>query len=111
MDEQQSYAQARADTMLNIESNINELGQIFKQLANLVAEQGETIQRYVETVFSSNFAHFRIDMNVEETSLQVESAHMELLKYFKNISKNRWLAVKVFGTLIVFFIIFIVFLA
>jgi syntaxin 5 len=50
-------------------------------------------------------------MNVEETSLQVESAHMELLKYFKNISKNRWLAVKVFGTLIVFFIIFIVFLA
>jgi syntaxin 5 len=48
MDEQQSYAQARADTMLNIESNISELGQIFKQLANLVAEQGETIQRYVK---------------------------------------------------------------
>jgi t-SNARE complex subunit (syntaxin) len=31
--------------MLNIESNISELGQIFRQLANLVAEQGETIQR------------------------------------------------------------------
>uniref|UniRef100_A0A914X1M0 t-SNARE coiled-coil homology domain-containing protein n=1 Tax=Plectus sambesii TaxID=2011161 RepID=A0A914X1M0_9BILA len=96
IDEQDSYLQARSSTMETIESSIAELGSIFRQLANLVSEQGETITR--------------IDSNVEETSLNVEAAHMELLKYFRNISRNRWLMIKVFGVLIVFFIIFIVFL-
>jgi syntaxin 5 len=53
---------------------------------------------------------FRIDSNVEETALHVEAAHMELLKYFRNISRNRWLMIKVFGVLIVFFIVFIIFM-
>lgn len=97
IDEQESYVNARASAMESIESSVVELGSIFKQLASLVSEQGETIQR--------------IDANVEETSLNVEAGHMELLKYFRSISNNRWLAIKVFGVLIVFFIIFIIFLA
>jgi len=96
IDEQDAYIRSRSDAMENIESTIVELGQIFNQLAHMVQEQGEMVQR--------------IDSNVEEAALNVEAAHMELLKYFRNISNNRWLALKVFGILIVFFIIFIVFL-
>ncbi|VDM41893.1 unnamed protein product [Toxocara canis] len=96
IDEQDAYVQARSSTMENIESSISELGQIFRQLASLVSEQGEVITR--------------IDSNVEETSMNVEAAHTELVKYFHSISQNRWLMIKVFGVLIIFFIIFIVFL-
>lgn len=42
---QDSYIQSRADTMQNIESTIVELGSIFQQLAHMVKEQEETIQR------------------------------------------------------------------
>uniref|UniRef100_A0A6B2F8S2 Syntaxin-5 n=1 Tax=Bothriechis nigroviridis TaxID=88079 RepID=A0A6B2F8S2_BOTNI len=97
INEQDSYIQSRADTMQNIESTIVELGSIFQQLAHMVKEQEETIQR--------------IDANVEDTELNVEGAHMEILKYFQSVSSNRWLMVKIFLILIVFFIIFVVFLA
>ncbi|XP_013929303.1 PREDICTED: syntaxin-5 [Thamnophis sirtalis] len=97
INEQDSYIQSRADTMQNIESTIVELGSIFQQLAHMVKEQEETIQR--------------IDANVEDTQLNVEGAHMEILKYFQSVSSNRWLMVKIFLILIVFFIIFVVFFA
>lgn len=97
IDEQDAYVQARSSTMEHIESSISELGQIFSQLASLVSEQGEMITR--------------IDSNVEETSINVEAAHTELVKYFHSISQNRWLMIKIFGVLVVFFIIFIVFLS
>ncbi|XP_030825885.1 syntaxin-5 [Camarhynchus parvulus] len=97
LDEQDSYIQSRADTMHNIESTIVELGSIFQQLAHMVKEQEETIQR--------------IDSSVEDAQLNVEAAHGEILKYFQSVSSNRWLLVKIFLILIVFFIVFVVFLA
>ncbi|ROI37377.1 Syntaxin-5 [Anabarilius grahami] len=97
IDEQDSYIQSRADTMQNIESTIVELGSIFQQLAHMVKEQEETIQR--------------IDANVEDTTLNVEMAHSEILKYFQSVSSNRWLMIKIFLVLIIFFIIFVVFFA
>lgn len=97
IDEQDSYIQSRANTMQNIESTIVELGSIFQQLAHMVKEQEETIQR--------------IDANVEDTQLNVEAAHTEILKYFQSVSSNRWLMIKIFLVLIVFFIIFVVFFA
>ncbi|XP_041929428.1 syntaxin-5a [Alosa pseudoharengus] len=97
INEQDSYIQSRADTMQNIESTIVELGSIFQQLAHMVKEQEETIQR--------------IDANVEDTQLNVEAAHTEILKYFQSVSSNRWLMIKIFLVLIIFFIIFVVFLA
>ncbi|XP_059574495.1 syntaxin-5 [Alligator mississippiensis] len=97
IDEQDSYIQSRADTMQNIESTIVELGSIFQQLAHMVKEQEETIQR--------------IDANVEDAQLNVEAAHSEILKYFQSVTSNRWLMVKIFLILIIFFIIFVVFLA
>ena len=97
IDEQDSYIQSRADTMQNIEQTIVELGGIFQQLAHMVKEQEEMVQR--------------IDANVEDTQLNVEAAHSEILKYFQSVTSNRWLMIKIFGVLIVFFIIFVVFMA
>lgn len=54
--------------------------------------------------------NFRIDSNVEETAINIDSAHGEIVRYFHSISQNRWLMIKVFGVLMVFFIIFVMFL-
>ncbi|GFQ95584.1 syntaxin-5 [Trichonephila clavata] len=97
IDEQDSYIQNRADTMQNIEATIVELGTIFQQLAHMVKEQEEIVQR--------------IDSNVEESHLNIEAAHSEILKYFQSVTSNRWLMIKIFAVLIVFFIIFVVFVA
>lgn len=45
IDEQDSYIQSRTDTMQNIEATIVELGSIFQQLAHMVKEQEEMVQR------------------------------------------------------------------
>lgn len=85
----------RADKMHLIESTIVELGTVFNQLAQMVQTQGETITR--------------IDMNISETTDNVEAAHDALLRYFASINSNRWLMLKVFGILFFFFILFVVF--
>ncbi|KAG7321347.1 hypothetical protein KOW79_015762 [Hemibagrus wyckioides] len=97
LNEKDSFIQDRANTMQNIETTIVELGSIFQQLAHMVKEQEETVHR--------------IDSNVEDTHLNVDMAHTEILKYFQSVSKNRWLLIKIFLILIVFFFIFVVFLA
>lgn len=97
VEQQDEYIQSRASAMENIESTIVELGSIFQELAHMVKEQEEQIER--------------IDANVEATELNVEAAHGELLKYFQSVTSNRWLIIKIFCVLIVFFIIFVVFMA
>lgn len=96
-DESDNYVQQRAETMQNIESTIVELGGIFQQLAHMVKEQEEIVER--------------IDSNVQDAEMNIEAAHGEILKYFQTVSKNRWLMIKIFGVLIFFFIFFVVFLA
>lgn len=96
-DESDNYVQQRAETMQNIESTIVELGGIFQQLAHMVKEQDEMVER--------------IDSNVQDAELNIEAAHGEILKYFQTVSKNRWLMIKIFGVLIFFFIFFIIFMA
>ena len=85
---QDSYIQSRSTAIESIETTIAELGQIFNQLANMVAEQRETVQR--------------IDADTLDIASNVGGAQRELLKYYANISSNRWLMLKVFGVLIVF---------
>ncbi|XP_068143643.1 syntaxin-5 [Drosophila tropicalis] len=96
-DESDSYVQQRAETMQNIESTIVELGGIFQQLAHMVKEQEEIVER--------------IDTNVADAELNIEAAHGEILKYFQSVSKNRWLMIKIFGVLIFFFLFFVVFMS
>jgi len=83
--------------MGDIERTIVELGGIFQQLATMVKEQEEVVHR--------------IDGNIEDAEMNVEAAHTELLKYFKSVTSNRWLMIKVFALLIFFFIVFVIFLA
>ena len=89
-DQQSSYLQQRSSAIESIESTISELGQIFGQLAHMVAQQGEMMQR--------------IDDDVMHVSDNVEGARRELLKYYTSIANNRWLMLKIFGVLIVFFL-------
>uniref|UniRef100_A0A2M4A977 Putative snare protein sed5/syntaxin 5 n=1 Tax=Anopheles triannulatus TaxID=58253 RepID=A0A2M4A977_9DIPT len=96
-DESDSYVQERAETMQNIESTIVELGGIFQQLAHMVKEQEEMVER--------------IDGNLQDVEMNVEAAHGEILKYFQSVTKNRWLMIKIFGVVILFFIFFVIFLA
>ena len=84
----------RASAMQTVEQTIVELGTMFQQLATMIKEQEEQIHR--------------IDANVDDVELNVSEAHSELLKYFQSVTSNRWLMIKVFGVLIIFFIVFIV---
>ena len=85
------------DTMQSIESTIVELGGIFQQLAHMVQEQEKVM--------------VRIDSNIEDTAMNIEMGHAEILKYFRSVTSNRWLMAKIFGVLIFFFIFFVVFMA
>jgi len=93
VEQQDDYIQSRGSAIESIESTIAELGQIFTQLATMVAEQRETVQR--------------IDADTIDIANNVSGAQRELLKYYSSITSNRWLMMKVFGVLIVFFLIFI----
>ncbi|KAG9314194.1 t-SNARE [Chiua virens] len=93
IEQQDSYIQSRSTAIESIESTIAELGQIFTQLTHMVAEQHETVQR--------------IDADTIDIASNVSGAQRELLKYYASISNNRWLMLKIFGVLIVFFLVFI----
>jgi syntaxin 5 len=91
---QDQFRQDRQESVLNIQRTIADLGTIFTQLATMVANQGETIER--------------IDQNVDETMSNVEQGHTQLLKYFKAVSGNRALIIKIFLVLIATMIIAII---
>ncbi|KAI8374446.1 t-SNARE [Radiomyces spectabilis] len=90
--EQDRYIETRSTAIESIESTIAELGSIFQQLATMVAEQRETVQR--------------IDQNTDDIEMNVMGAQRELLKYYTNISSNRWLIIKIFVTIVFFFLVF-----
>ncbi|KAJ2006402.1 Integral membrane protein SED5 [Coemansia thaxteri] len=85
---QSTYLDSRSDAINSIESTISELGSIFQQLAQMVSEQRDVVQR--------------IDANVESIDINISAAQSELLRYYSNISSNRWLMVKIFAVILVF---------
>ncbi|KAJ1917302.1 Integral membrane protein SED5 [Tieghemiomyces parasiticus] len=87
------YMDSRSNAIQSIESTIAELGGIFQQLAHMVAEQRDVVQR--------------IDANVEDIEMNVTGAQQELLKYYSYVSSNRWLMLKIFAIIIVFVTLFI----
>lgn len=86
--------ESRSQAIESIEATIAELGQIYQNFASMVASQREMVQR--------------IDENVLDIEMNVTGAHSQLLKYYQNISSNRWLMIKVFAVLLIFFLIFVV---
>lgn len=81
------YIQQRGEAIEAIERTINELGGIFGQLAQMVSEQSEMIQR--------------IDANTDDVVDNVEGAQRELMKYWGRVQGNRWLVAKMFGVLMI----------
>ncbi|PVH78520.1 t-SNARE [Cadophora sp. DSE1049] len=90
---QNTYIQQRGEAIEAIERTISELGGIFGQLASMVSEQSEMIQR--------------IDANTEDVVDNVQGAQRELLKYWSRVSGNRWLVAKMFGVLMIFFLLWV----
>ncbi|KAL9101850.1 MAG: hypothetical protein Q9163_002934 [Psora crenata] len=88
-----SYISMRGEAIDMIERTINELGGVFGQLAAMVSEQGEQIQR--------------IDANTEDVVDNVQGAQRELMKYWSRFSGNRWLVAKMFGVLMIFFLLWV----
>lgn len=88
-----TYIQQRGEAIEAIEKTIGELGSIFGQLATMVSEQSEMIQR--------------IDANTEDVVDNVDGAQRELLKYWSRVSSNRWLIAKMFGVLMIFFLLWV----
>jgi len=88
---EQAYLQDRNRAVETIESTIQEVGNLFQQLAGMVQEQHEQVQR--------------IDENVFEVEDNINGAQAELMKYYDRISSNKWMSVKIFGTLFLFFLI------
>lgn len=62
------------------------------------------MQRYDDD--DDNCVMHRIDADVDDTVTNVERGEKELLKYFKTLSSNRWLMIKVFFVLIIFVVLF-----
>jgi syntaxin 5 len=87
---QNTYIHQRGEAIEAIERTISELGGIFGQLATMVSEQSEMIQR--------------IDANTEDVVDNVQGAQRELLKYWSRVSGNRWLIARMFGVLMIFFL-------
>lgn len=92
-DNSDAYLQQRSTAIESIESTITELGSIFSQLAQMVAQQGEQVQR--------------IDQDTIDIESNIQSAQSELLKFYSSISGNRMLMLKIFGMIMVFFLLFV----
>lgn len=91
-----SYQHVRAQAMRQVESTVVELGQIFNQLATMVSEQGELVER--------------IDANVEDTVTNMQAGQNQLMLYYNSIAGNRALILKVFGVLLLFLVLWTVIL-
>lgn len=91
------YTQNRSDALQNVQRTIAELAQMFQKVATLVTVQGEQIRR--------------IDDDVDVTQKHIEDGQGELLKFYRSVSPNRWLIIKVFLIIIFFVVFFVVFLA
>lgn len=91
------YYDLRNEAVQNIEKTIAQLGDMYTQLADIVSIQEEQV--------------LRIDGNVTTTLTNVQLGNEQLENYWKNISGNRWLIIKVFMVLIFFAMFFSIFVA
>lgn len=95
MTQQDRYYGMRTEAIRQIENSMVQLQGVFTQLAGIVADQGEMLMR--------------IDHNVDTAVTNVNSAHERLVRQLHKLSQNRWLIIKVFGVLIFFIVIFVLF--
>lgn len=85
------YHVSRLSSVQGIQRTIAELGQMFTKMASTIQQQEEMVSR--------------IDSDVDAADMHVKEGHTQLLKYYKNMSSNRKLIIKIFLILIVFAIV------
>ncbi|GJJ70083.1 syntaxin 5 [Entomortierella parvispora] len=87
----EQYIQNRSTAIEAVESTLQELGGIFQQLAQMVAEQRDTVQR--------------IEANTDDIEMNINEAQNQLLRYYRNLSSDRALMIKIFLTIIFVFLV------
>jgi len=90
------YFELREKAVGEVESTIAELGTLFKRLTNMIAEQGDLVER--------------IDEDIESSVAQVDSARDVLQKMYDSASSNSSLYMKLGAIFTLFIIFFTVFL-
>eukprot|EP00397_Hematodinium_sp_SG-2012_P045172 GEMP01050640.1.p1 GENE.GEMP01050640.1~~GEMP01050640.1.p1 ORF type:complete len:272 (+),score=34.10 GEMP01050640.1:84-899(+) len=91
------FTNSRTLAISKVQGMIGEMATMFQKMSAMVAEQQEQLER--------------IDGNVDTTIHNVKKGQAHLLDYFRSMSSNRWLILKVFGILIGFIVFFIIFIA
>eukprot|EP01122_Echinamoeba_exundans_P005515 TRINITY_DN1566_c0_g1_i1.p1 TRINITY_DN1566_c0_g1~~TRINITY_DN1566_c0_g1_i1.p1 ORF type:complete len:294 (+),score=67.57 TRINITY_DN1566_c0_g1_i1:332-1213(+) len=89
------FLQQRSQSIRAVEGTINEIKGIFTELSVLTMQQDEMIRS--------------IEDDLEDVSMNVEEGHKQLLQYLPKVAQNRWLYLKIFGVLLFFMILFLVF--
>ncbi|KAG5462624.1 MAG: t-SNARE [Olpidium bornovanus] len=115
---QDSYIESRSNAVATVEQTMAELGSIFQQLATMVAEQRETIQR-----IDANTLDIQSNVEAGGRELRYEKDQAQLpcclsrrgaapkvtffyfaSQYMQHVMSNRWLMAKIFG-IIIFFVL------
>lgn len=77
-----AYLGERGRAIDTIQSTMAELGDIFQQLATMVQQQGERLQR--------------VDDDLDDAQSNLRSGHAELQKYLRGLRSSRGLMIKIF---------------
>jgi hypothetical protein len=64
-------------------------------------------QKLYKGIIHKDCADIRIDANTDDIVTNVGGAQRELLKYYARVTSNRWLMIKIFGVLIIFFLLWV----
>lgn len=75
---------------------LGDLGQLFKRLSTMISEQQQLVER--------------IDEDIENSVMNTDLGHKELVKAYDAVSNNKKFAMKITGILVVFLIFFVLFL-
>lgn len=76
--------------------NLGEVGQLFKRLSTMIAEQSELVER--------------IDDDIEAAVYDADRGQNALLKAYEAVSSNRGMYTKISAILLIFIIFFVIFL-
>lgn len=90
-----SYYDAREKAVSEVQATIGELGQLFKRLSSMLAEQAELVER--------------IDDDVENAVSETQRGKDALMKAYEAVSSNRGMYMKIGAILAAFILFFVLF--
>jgi syntaxin 5 len=84
----------RADAAQRVEAQVQEVSQIFGRVADLIKDQGESVER--------------IEVNVESAAADVEAAEGELMERLDNMGGNLVIGLKVGGIVLATMVAYVI---